>query len=149
MNQTPYPFKRFAERYVFTSKGSQEIIKAVEFTPIQGLPLFNLCLGDVMPDDSINDIAISNNGDMKKIFATVIQIVVDFFKGDPDAEVIFFGNSNVRTYLYARILSTYHKQLVHNFSIMGLIRMADKVVRTDFDPKRKAEYIGFSIQRNI
>jgi hypothetical protein len=146
MNKTPYPFARVAERYVFTSKGNQEIIKAVEFTPVLGLSLFNLCLGDVMPDNCINDVVVSNNGDMKKVFATVIQIVIDFFKRNPDAEIIFFGNSNVHTYLYARILSTYYKQLTNSFS-MGLIRAADKVIRTNFDPKRKEEYIGFSIQR--
>src|SRR5580700_8060662 len=45
----------------------------------------------------------SNNGDMVKVLATVVQIIRDFAIQFPDIKLIFFGSSQERTNLYGRI----------------------------------------------
>ena len=68
MNLSSYPFSlTTAERYTFISKGKRDIQKVVEFISAKPMSnVFNLAFGDLLPDDSIDDMANSNNGDIVK-----------------------------------------------------------------------------------
>jgi hypothetical protein len=60
----------------------------VEFAEIRE-NVFNLAFGDLDETGDLNDLIVSNNGDMYKILATVTQIVITFFSSYPDRQVYF------------------------------------------------------------
>jgi len=87
-----YPYTRqHAYRYRFFSDGKERIEKIALFdsTPVDNL--YNFAFGDLLKDGTINIYANSNNGDVIKVFATVIQIVKLFTNENPSATVFFTG----------------------------------------------------------
>lgn len=81
MTQTAYPYRKVrSKRYHFISVGKKRIEKVVEFIAIGG-NIFNLAFGDLLPDGSIDDQAVSNNGDIVKVLATVVDLLFDFQQG--------------------------------------------------------------------
>ena len=80
MGQQPYPYTRkISFRYTFVSKGKMRIEKSVVFAPTPVKNIFNLGFGDLLNDGTIDDTANSNNGDLIKVLATVIQIFYQCF----------------------------------------------------------------------
>jgi hypothetical protein len=76
MTHIPYSYKRpHSERYTFTSIGKKRIEKVVDFVPLGLKNIVNLGFGDLLPDGSVDDTVNSNNGDMAKVLATVIDIL--------------------------------------------------------------------------
>lgn len=98
MKNPPYEFsKELLHRYKFTSSGKRDIDKVVEFTPMSRSDVYNLAFGDRLPNGEIDDKANSNNGDIIKIFATVIDILQDFTEENPSFKVMFLGSTPLRT----------------------------------------------------
>jgi hypothetical protein len=148
MSATPYNYKRqYAERYIFTSIGKKRIEKVVDFVPLGISNLISMGFGDLLPDGSIDDTATSNNGDITKVLATVIQILKDFLADYPRIEVFFMGSTYERTKLYTRILKTYYPIFNRDFIITALIGSETKNRRVSFDPLADIEYLGFLIKR--
>jgi len=105
MSSTPYPYNRkLSTRYTFISIGNRSIHKVVEFTPTS-VDLYNLGFGDLLPDGKVNDTINSNNGDIVKVLATVVQIIKDFTKEYPHVKVVFTGSTNERTMLTGGFLN--------------------------------------------
>ena len=78
MNNPTYEFRlEPTHRYIFESTGKRTITKVVEFSSAERSNVYNLAFGDLLPNGEINDKANSNNGDIIKIFATVIDILQD------------------------------------------------------------------------
>jgi hypothetical protein len=76
MSRTPYAYyKENGSRYKFISSGKRAIEKVVEFTPTTLKNVYNLGFGDLLPNGEMDDTANSNNGDIIKIFATVVNIL--------------------------------------------------------------------------
>lgn len=148
MSQKPYPFKRFWDEYEFVSIGKSEIVKSVEFIPFDVPNTFNLCLGDVMPDGSIDDRANSNNGDLPRVLSTVVEIITNFTADLPSARVIFGGNNAIRTALYRRILKNNYELLSATYKITGVIINDDAMEEEEpFDPLSEKEYVYFVVER--
>jgi hypothetical protein len=98
MMQVFYPFKRLQpRRYVFVSDGKRKIQKIVDFIPINKGDIVSLGFGDLLPDGSIDDKAISNNGDIVKVLVTVVDILKDFTSLYPSSQVFFVGSPDERT----------------------------------------------------
>ena len=56
MTQIPYTYKHLhSKRYFFVSEGKEKIAKVVEFAPFGIEGIMNLCFGDLLPDNSIDD----------------------------------------------------------------------------------------------
>jgi len=147
MTRTPYPYRRHELwRYGFISIGGKRIEKVVDFVFLQG-NIVNLAFGDLLPDGSIDDRANSNNGDIIKVFATIIDIVRDFTKQYPYVEIYFEGSTPERTKLYGRILRTYHAIFIKEFEITGLLLINGKLHGRSIDIKIETEYLGFYIKR--
>ncbi len=127
MNHPPYSFSRSrATRYTFTSIGQSKIEKVVDFTPTGVRNIFNIGFGDLLEDNTVDDKANSNNGDIIKVLSTVIQIINDFTSGRfSGAEVFFAGSTIERTRLYARILKTYYASFSKQFNIEGIVKRGD------------------------
>lgn len=79
MNHPAYPYRKNVDtRYVFVSKGRKHIEKIVEFSPTSVPGSFNLGFGDLLQGGSVDDSVNSNNGDIIKVLATVINILKEF-----------------------------------------------------------------------
>ena len=88
----------------------------------------NLGFGDLLPDGSIDDRIVSNNGDIKKVLATIVVIVKHFTSLHPQVIVHFSGSTDERTKLYTRILVMYHASFKKEFEIYGIIGTENKLL---------------------
>jgi len=103
--------------------------------------------GDVRPDGTIDDKAISNNGDLVMVLGTTIAILKEFTSKFPDAEIFFIGSTQIRTRLYARIIRNYSREFAREFIISVLIKEGEGFVEIPFEAKTQIPYIGFLIRR--
>ncbi|MBX2828342.1 MAG: hypothetical protein KTR22_09270, partial [Flavobacteriaceae bacterium] len=89
-------------RFLFESKGQRSIIKVIEYTPVyrkDGRTIFNLGFGDFIEEtgkflDDVN----SNNGDMWKVFRTVLNTVPKFFREHNDGAIWVQGSDGGANY---------------------------------------------------
>jgi hypothetical protein len=92
MTHNPYSFNtEDHHRYTFVGVGKGRILKAVDFSPTAMKNVYNLGLGDLMPDGSIDVTVKSNSGDILKVLATVVLIARIFTNRFPNAEIFFIG----------------------------------------------------------
>ncbi len=59
----------------FTSIGKREIVKVVVFQKTKEKGVYNLAMGDLIANETFSDTEISNNGDVRKVLTTVVNIV--------------------------------------------------------------------------
>jgi hypothetical protein len=145
VNQKFYPFEA-SEDYLyfwFESKSNERrIAKVVEFAEIRE-NVFNLAFGDLDETGDLNDLIVSNNGDMYKILATVTQIVITFFSSYPDRQVYFTGSSQARTRLYRAILNREIESWSTMFAVKGVVKGEPIPFQSSI------EFDGFLISRNL
>ena len=84
--------------YFFISEGERFVIKVVEFTYIgvlRGRPVYNFGFGDLDEfSDSVTDGINTENGDVYKVFHTVLSTVPLFFEKTPNAIIRISGSDN-------------------------------------------------------
>src|SRR6185436_16152391 len=87
--------------FEFISEGPKgNIKKIIRFTLIDNF-VYNLAFGDLDEfTGQINDLAITDNKDSRKVLATVAYAVYDFTSHYPGALVIAKGSTAARTRLY-------------------------------------------------
>ena len=148
MTEPAYPF-RLSENaldYQFESVSTQRTIaKIIQFTPFpDNALLYNLALGDVLPDGTFDDSTVSNNMDMNRVMATVFQALLTFFERYPSKLVYFQGSDEVgiRTRLYRVLIARELAKALQLFTIYG--RLVDDSIE-EFIPN--CDYIGFIFQR--
>lgn len=147
MKQKPYVYKHIhSKRYFFVSEGRKRIAKGVDFVQI-GENTVNLCFGDLLEDGSIDDTANSNNGDIVKVMATVVDILRLFCSLHPSLQIYIEGSTELRTMLYTRILKTYYTDIGKEFIIVGVIKEGDRTRGILFDPQIDQKYFGFLVKR--
>jgi hypothetical protein len=116
--------------FVFESKGKRgNILKRVDFEWLGdveiageriGYAVYNLAFGDVDPlTNEMDDLAVSDNGDMEKVLGTVAYIMHDFLVKYPQVIVQFAGSTRSRTRLYRMLISKWMGYLEDGFEIMG------------------------------
>jgi hypothetical protein len=148
MNFDPYPYSRpSSRRYVFTSIGKGEIKKVVDFVSLKAKNFINLGFGDLQPDGSVDDKANSNNGDILKVFATIVNILKDFTSRHPEAVIFFAGSTADRTRLYGRILKTYYADFTEEFVVYAVTGTENDNYTIPFDPGDDFEFLAFLIKR--
>jgi uncharacterized protein DUF6934 len=103
----------------------------------------------LQPDGSLDDQAISNNGDIVKVLATVINIIRDFTMQHPDVYVTFAGSTDERMKLYTRILKSYFSAFREEFIVKALVKVGGGFKEVSFDPKLMTDYTFFLIKRII
>ena len=81
-------------QFEFVSEGPKgKIIKRIEYTYIESLDFWNLGFGDYNPNtDGIDDQVVSDNGDGRKVLATVSFSLQEFLAIRPHATVFFTGS---------------------------------------------------------
>jgi len=148
MIRVSYPYKRIqSRRYAFVSDGKKQIQKIVDFVPIGKGNIVNLGFGDVLPDGSMDDTANSNNGNIIKVLATVIDILRDFTSLNPHSEVFFTGSTDERTKLYNRIIKMYYPTFSKEFVVAGALMIQDRIHYSPYDSEFDQEYLAFLVKR--
>ena len=110
-------------------------------------PRLAVLFGDLLPDGSIDDTANSNNGDIVKVLATVMDILRAFCSQHPAMLIYFEGSTELRTMLYARILKTYYTDIAEEFAIDGIIEDGEGTQVITYDPQINQKYFGFFVKR--
>jgi hypothetical protein len=90
------------QQFRFYSVGLRgTILKLIEFTYIDSLDFWNLGFGDFdVETGRIDDQVVSDNGDGRKVLATVAYALRQFLSTYPDATVFFAGSTVQRTRVY-------------------------------------------------
>ena len=109
-------------RYEFISVGPKgNIRKVVECVYLENLTLWNLGFGDFDPvTGKISDDVVSDNGDGRKVIATVALTLFTFFEKHPNETIIFTGSDERRTLLYNRTVSQFYDEFSDQLLITGL-----------------------------
>lgn len=103
-------------KFYFESIGSQKVIKAIEYSCLGfnflGRSVYNLGFGDYDPiTGDISDVSVSNNGDVYKVFNTVLHTVFVSFDKVPDG-VIFVQGSDSDADFFDKCIPTCRKRCV-------------------------------------
>ena len=140
--------KKSTTRYEFISIGPKgEITKRIEFTPLRKRGYYNVAFGDVMKDGKVNDTVFSNNQDIVKVIATVIDTMKDFLKENPDIKLVFTGSTDDRTDFYKRILSRHYQTLSLQYKITALAKdEKGNHTEIEFDPDGENIYLAFFVK---
>ena len=106
-------------QFEFVSIGPKgSIVKRIEFAYIEPLSFWNLGFGDYNPaTNRIDDQIVSDNGDGRKVLATVAFAVQQFFIPRPGATVFFTGSTDQRTRVYSWVITNYWSDISANFNV--------------------------------
>lgn len=115
----------------------------VEYTYLPLLNFWNLGFGDF--DESsgeISDTITTDNGDARKVVATVAVTLLDFFAAYPEETVIFSGSDSVRTRAYQRAIVQYATSFASVLKFSGLTEEGEEIpIETD------RPYFAFLVKR--
>jgi hypothetical protein len=143
--------KKSTTRYEFISVGPKgQITKRIEFTSLRKRGYYNVAFGDVMKDGRVNDTIYSNNRDIVKIIATVIDTMKDFLKENPNGKLVFTGSTDDRTNFYQQILSRHYQALSAHYTITALAEdEKGDPVEVKFDPGEENDYLAFLVKNKM
>lgn len=146
MNLIRYDYQTEEELHYFefTSEGPKgSIKKIVEYSKVSVGNIYNLAFGDYDEfTDKLNDKIITNNGDSKKVLATVVSTVFAFTGKYPDTWIFATGSNEVRTRLYRMGITNNLVELKVDFYVYGM-----KLDETFEDFIIGEDYIGFLVTR--
>lgn len=130
--------------FEFTSIGPKgEIKKIVEYTKVSVDNIYNLGFGDYDENgNKIDDKIVTNNGDSKKVLATVVSTLYAFTGKYPEYWVFATGSNEVRTRLYRMGITNNLTELQEDFFVYGL-----KIDETFEEFIIGEDYLGFLVTR--
>jgi hypothetical protein len=101
------------------SKGS--IVKVIKYTKINDDPLvYNLGFGDKnLTYETVDDRAVTNNGDTDRVLVTVAFTIYAFYKEYLDASVYLSESTTSRTRLYQININKFYDYISRDFIIYG------------------------------
>ncbi|QEH42616.1 hypothetical protein [Chitinophaga sp. XS-30] len=149
LNVSPYKIQaKGLTKYEFESIGAKGAIKkGVEIFPLEVPGIYNFAFGDLLPDGTIDDEAETNNGDMPRVFSTVIEVMEKFLHAHPNASLFFSGSSPQRTNVYQLILKRYHERFSFSFQIIAFQTVNNEPLESIFDPEAEGNFLGFLVKR--
>jgi hypothetical protein len=110
--------------YWFVSTGKQgDIYKGVLFQDISSAEnpyRFNLAMGDInLKTGYIEFDELSGNGDARKVFATIGDIVREYTEMYPEREIFVSGNTDDKRRSYSFMTSWYLEEIRVEFDVWG------------------------------
>jgi len=107
--------------FEFDSVGKTTIRKVIEFQKTENIFFYNLALGNLTgtTEKEIDDITLSDNGDIKEIFMTVVDVIDIFFTFKPNVFVVFCGNTKQKNDIYNFLVNRYFDYLNKKYKIFG------------------------------
>lgn len=146
MDQPHYELRATSDRLQFefiSISPKRRIIKRVEYTYIEEFNFWNLGFGDYNPDTGqLDDQIVSDNGDTRKVLATIAFSLREFIALNQDATVFFTGSTDQRTHVYGWIISRYWADISDGFVVEGVMEDGNTVLFTPYQ-----SYIGFLIRK--
>ena len=146
MNYEAYPFryKEDNNHFQFQSVGKRGTFeKVIAITLIED-DIYNLALLDMDPvTQGYNDKSVTDNGDMPKILATVMAVIIDFLNQYPHRKIYLIGNTASRTRLYQIAINKILDQIENDPIVLGYHNSQ----WIPFEPNRNFE--SFLIIRNF
>ena len=128
----PYPFfsKTYISEadvlfYVFISKGKKNIPKVILFAPIvkRKTRYYNWGFGDLVVGENgeylVDDRVETNNGDVRKVFYTIVSSLYNFFEVHPEATVYVEGSSRQRIEIYRQLIFRHWEEIEPFYHITG------------------------------
>lgn len=102
MNAAFYETEWYSERLMFwfTSTGRQSIVKVILFRPTEEAGVYEIGLGDLNSDGSIDLDARSDNGDTEEVLSTVAKALLFFLSDHAEEQVVVEASSESRARLY-------------------------------------------------
>jgi len=155
--------------YYFASKGNDNIIKAVDYSYLmkfKGLKVYNLAFGDYNAfKDELDDEANSQNGDVYKVFNTVLSTIPAFFDSFPNSMMIVKGSdsspsfiqrckltcnrncidrckkSHRRINVYLGYVNKNFNELIKRFTFYGGIENSEQIKIENYVPGKKYDAV--------
>ena len=115
-------------RYSFVSKGEKDIVKLIAYSKTnhaltiqnEKLDIYNLAFGDKKEDSNeIDDKTNSNNGDMYKVFNTVLHTIPYFFEENKNVCLHVVGSDIRRAKAYSLFVSRHFDKLEPSYTFYG------------------------------
>lgn len=143
-----YPVTRIENKFIFLFQsrnpfGENPVIKVISYALYykDGDMYYNLGFGDLDPEShEVSDTTVSNNGDMRKILATVVSTLKTFFKEKPHETVLINGSDRIRRAYYHKLIVDYWNLIEELYLIKG--RASGKIER--FQKGKNYEFILIS-----
>lgn len=131
--------------YEFVSEGPKgQIHKLIQYSETNLKDYYNLGFGDkIEGSDDIDDNITTNNGDSRKVLATVAASVYAFTDKYPDAWIYATGSTKSRTRLYRSGITIFLGQISNDFEVYGLRENEWEEFKT------QVEYEAFLVKRKI
>ena len=132
--------------FEFDSEGSKGLIKKrVQYKLTHRRNVYNLAFGDVdVETNDFDDEVISNNGDSRKVLATVASTIYLFMEKYPKAIVYAEGRNPARTRLYRIGISNNLDELKEDFDVFGFLEGVGW-----YEYEKNKDYSAFSIKVKI
>ncbi len=107
--------------FEFTSVGNKgEIDKIVQYSETNLKDFYNLGFGDKdIRTGKVDDKVISNNGDSRKVLATVVATVFAFTNKYPHTWIYATGSTKARTRLYRIGITNNLDEILTDFELYG------------------------------
>lgn len=134
---------RSLNAFEFTSVGPKgKIFKLVYFTETSINGIYNLGFGDrIGRSGEVGDTVISDNGDSKKVLATVAACVIAFTEENPNSWVFATGSTKSRTRLYQIGITLNLPEILDIFEVYALYNNSWEEFR------KGVQYEAFLIRR--
>ncbi len=128
-----FSFSEDKTEFRFESVGPKGIIiKIVRFGTVRD-NLCNLAFGDLDSND-FDDEIISDNGDLRKVISTLVNIVHSFAQSHPTFRIAIVPVDNKRKLLYNRIFQQFEFEILEHFSVQGVF--FNPRTKEPFDPRK-------------
>lgn len=107
--------------FEFVSEGEKgRIHKLVHYSKMNRDNIYNLAFGDKnLQTGELDDTAVTNNGDVRKVLTTVYNTLYAFLDKYPETSVFIKGNTESRNRLYRIAISNNLEELSKDFEIYG------------------------------
>lgn len=129
-------------RYDFFSTGPKGVIvKVVEFADLKFA--YNLAFGDLIHGKDFDDANISDNGDMRKVLQTVVNIIHQFCEENPGQKIYIEPVDKHRKALYNRIFKEKQEEIASFFIVTGI--SLNKLSKESYSPIKT--YDAFLIEK--
>ena len=132
--------------FEFPSVGKKHLVKQVSLDEIEP-GIYNMALGTVLDNGTVNFQDSSNNGDVVKVFSTAISCISIFVSGFPDRFIFFRGNTEQKTRVYNEILRRHYNEFSKKFNIFGMSIKDGRTTIQKFDVS--GNYSGFYLSVRI
>lgn len=168
---SPYDYKESVQtdqgiKFLFVSKGKTDVVKAVHYMYLSDRRVYNLGFGDYqIEEDNIDDKVNTANGDVYKVFNSVLYTIGIFFEKFPQSIVMVQGsdsshdfydnckptcikkcidtcrNQHRRINAYSSFVNKNYDELIKNYDFFGGLKTLEGVAIESFVRRKRYDAV--------